>query len=122
MARQSEDSRHSKYVIRIICEGEKTEPLFFTSLCDKLLDENGGEEEWDVKTIPQPDIPEEKPSMADRGLYKNKKKRVKGKKDKLQPEVQGQPPLSWIRLSRSKHTIFRLDAHYSQTYLCVITK
>lgn len=28
MARQSEDSRHSKYVIRIICEGEKTEPLF----------------------------------------------------------------------------------------------
>ena len=77
MARQSEDSRHSKYVIRIICEGEKTEPLFFTSLCDKLLDENGGEEEWDVKTIPQPDIPEEKPSMADRGLYKNKKKRVK---------------------------------------------
>lgn len=102
MARQSEDSRHSKYVIRIICEGEKTEPLFFTSLCDKLLDENGGEEEWDVKTIPQPDIPEEKPSMADRGLYKNKKKRVKGKKDKLQPEVQGQPPLSWIRLSRKK--------------------
>lgn len=22
----------------------------------------------------------------------------------------------------SKHTIFRLDAHYSQTYLCAITK
>lgn len=52
MARQSEDSRHSKYVIRIICEGEKTEPLFFTSLCDRLLDENDGR---DVKTIPQPD-------------------------------------------------------------------
>ena len=28
MARQSENSKHSKYVIRIICEGEKTEPLF----------------------------------------------------------------------------------------------
>ena len=81
MARQSEDSRHSKYVIRIICEGEKTEPLFFTSLCDKLLDENDGMEKWDVKTIPQPDIPEEKPSGADRGLYKNKKKKDK-KSDK----------------------------------------
>ena len=26
----------------------------------------------------------------------------------------------WI--SVGKHTIFRLDAHYSQTYLCAITK
>ena len=25
-------------------------------------------------------------------------------------------------LSYRKHTIFRLDAHYSQTYLCAITK
>lgn len=72
MARQSEDSRHSKYVIRIICEGEKTEPLFFTSLCDRLLDENDGR---DVKTIPQPDIPVENASVSDRGLYKNKKEK-----------------------------------------------
>ena len=34
MARNNENTRHSKYVIRIVCEGEKTEPLFFTSLCD----------------------------------------------------------------------------------------
>lgn len=102
MARQSENSRHSKYVIRIICEGEKTEPLFFTSLCDKLLDENEGREEWDVKTIPQPDIPDETQSVSDRGLYKSKMKKIKGKKNKLQQEVQGQPPLSWIHLSRKK--------------------
>lgn len=75
MARQSENSKHSKYVIRIICEGEKTEPLFFTSLCDKLLDENEGREEWDVKTIPQPDIPDETQSVSDRGLYKSKMKK-----------------------------------------------
>ena len=25
-------------------------------------------------------------------------------------------------LFNGKHTIFRLDAHYSQTYLCAITK
>lgn len=99
MARQSEDSRHSKYVIRIICEGEKTEPLFFTSLCDRLLDENDGR---DVKTIPQPDIPVENASVSDRGLYKNKKKKIKGKISTLLPEAQGHPPLSWIRLSRKK--------------------
>ena len=25
-------------------------------------------------------------------------------------------------INASKHSIFRLDAHYSQTYLCAITK
>lgn len=36
MARTSENKRHSKYVIRIVCEGDKTEPLFFTDLCDQF--------------------------------------------------------------------------------------
>ena len=30
--------------------------------------------------------------------------------------------LSLSLLCGSKHSIFRLDAHYSQTYLCAITK
>ena len=100
MARPSEDSRHSKYVIRIICEGEKTEPLFFTSLCDRLIDGNYGTDNWDVKTIPQPDIPEEEPSTSDRGWYRNKKKKIKGEKPRQ--EIEGQPPLSWVLLSRKK--------------------
>lgn len=102
MARQSEDSRHSKYVIRIICEGEKTEPLFFTSLCDRLLDKSIGMDEWDVRTIPQPNIPDETSLSSDRGLYRNKKKKIKGKSGLLHQKVQGQPPLSWIHLSRKK--------------------
>lgn len=102
MARQSEDSRHSKYVIRIICEGEKTEPLFFTSLCDRLLDKSMGMDEWDVRTIPQPNIPDETSLSSDRGLYRNKKKKIKGKSGLLHQKVQGQPPLSWIHLSRKK--------------------
>lgn len=102
MARQSEDTKHSKYVIRIICEGEKTEPLFFTSLCDKLLDESHEAENWDVKTIPQPDIPEEKPSASARGWYKNKKRKIKGKMPVEERELAGQPPLSWVLLSRKK--------------------
>lgn len=79
MARQSEDTKQSKYVIRIICEGEKTEPLFFTSLCDKLIDGSYDTGNWDVRTIPQPDIPEEKTLVTNRGWYKRKRKRQKAK-------------------------------------------
>ena len=53
MARTSENKRHSKYVIRIVCEGDKTEPLFFTDLCDRY----GDSKDFDVRTIPQPNIP-----------------------------------------------------------------
>ena len=56
MARTSENKRHSKYVIRIVCEGDKTEPLFFTDLCDRFY---GDSKDFDVRTIPQPNIPVE---------------------------------------------------------------
>lgn len=102
MVRQSEDTKQSKYVIRIICEGEKTEPLFFTSLCDRLIDESYEMNHWDVKTIPQPDIPEEKPSVSDRGWYKTKNRKTKGKEPKQKRELTGQPPLNWVHLSRKK--------------------
>lgn len=44
MARNNRNIRHSKYVIRIVCEGDKTEPLFFTSLCALYCKENASEE------------------------------------------------------------------------------
>ena len=53
MARTNENKRHSKYVIRIVCEGDKTEPLFFTDLCDQFY---GDSKDFDVRTIPQPNI------------------------------------------------------------------
>ena len=60
MARNNENTRHSKYVIRIVCEGEKTEPLFFTSLCDLYFKDC---EDMDVRTIPQPNIPQDESNM-----------------------------------------------------------
>ena len=56
MARNNENTRHSKYVVRIVCEGEKTEPLFFTSLCDLYCRDC---DDMDVRTIPQPNIPQD---------------------------------------------------------------
>ena len=75
MARNNENTRHSNYVIRIVCEGDKTEPLFFTSLCDLYCKGNDG---MDVRTIPQPHIPQgEETDDSPRGSYKGKKRKVK---------------------------------------------
>ena len=87
MARTSENKRHSKYVIRIVCEGDKTEPLFFTDLCDQFY---GDSKDFDVRTIPQPNIPvEDAEADSSRGSYKGKKRKVKsgGQKDVAEDEV-----------------------------------
>lgn len=95
MARTSENKRHSKYVIRIVCEGDKTEPLFFTDLCDQFY---GDSKDFDVRTIPQPNIPvEDAEADSSRGSYKGKKRKVKsgGQKDVAEDEViTGVPPLN----------------------------
>lgn len=101
MARTSENKRHSKYVIRIVCEGDKTEPLFFTDLCDRFY---GDSKDFDVRTIPQPNIPvEDAEADSSRGSYKGKKRKVKsgGQKDVAEDEViTGVPPLKWVLYAR----------------------
>lgn len=102
MARQNEDTRHSKYVIRIICEGEKTEPLFFTFLCDRLIDGIYNIGDCDIQTIPQPDVPQEDPVPINRGSYKGKKRQIKEGKTKPKVVIEGIPPLKWVRFARKK--------------------
>ena len=99
MARSNENTRHSNYVIRIVCEGDKTEPLFFTSLCDKFCTDR---EALDVRTIPQPYIPEnEEPGNSPRGSYKGKKRKTKnGDKPTEEIEITGIPPLKWVLYAR----------------------
>lgn len=100
MARANENKRHSKYVIRIVCEGDKTEPLFFTDLCDQFY---GDSKDFDVRTIPQPNIPvEDAEADSSRGSYKGKKRRVKpGQSNVAEEEViTGVPPLKWVLYAR----------------------
>lgn len=101
MARTNENKRHSKYVIRIVCEGDKTEPLFFTDLCDQFY---GDSKDFDVRTIPQPNIPvEDAGADSSRGNYKGKKRKVKsgGQKNVAEDEVIiGVPPLKWVLYAR----------------------
>ncbi|MGN1232892.1 MAG: RloB family protein [Candidatus Cryptobacteroides sp.] len=99
MARNSENTHHSKYVIRIVCEGNKTEPLFFTSLCDIYCKDRDA---MDVKTVPQPFIPEEEgPLDTSRGTYRGKRRKVKaGNKPTEEVVITGPPPLNWVRYAR----------------------
>lgn len=101
MARKNEDTRHSKSVIRIVCEGDKTEPLFFSDLCNTYFHDN---EYVDIRTIPQPYVPEEADDVnhTKRGWHKGKKRKVKASQKK-EPEpiiISGQPPLKWVQYAR----------------------
>lgn len=99
VARNKENTRHSNYVIRIVCEGNKTEPLFFTSLCDLYCKDKGA---MDVRTIPQPYIPEdEKPDNSARGNYKGKKRKIKAVNNPVEDvALSGAPPLKWVLYAR----------------------
>ena len=100
MARNNVNTRHSKYVIRIVCEGDKTEPLFFTSLCDQYCKDT---ENLDVRTIPQPYIPQnEEVDNSSRGSYIGKKRKIKtdGKAADEDIVIIGAPPLKWVQYAR----------------------
>lgn len=100
MARNNENTRHSNYVIRIVCEGDKTEPLFFTSLCDLYCKDRDA---MDVRTIPQPYIPEDEgPDNSARGGYKGKKRKVRtnGNEPAEDVVISGVPPLKWVQYAR----------------------
>jgi hypothetical protein len=99
MARRSENSRHSKYVIRIVCEGDKTEPLFFTDLCDTYYYKDAA---MDVRTIPQPPaVQEEEATEAStrRGSYQGKKRKVSTNSNE-EVKITGAPPLKWVSYAR----------------------
>ena len=90
-------------MIRIVCEGDKTEPLFFTDLCDIYC---FGDSSIDVRTIPQPPIVEEEVSRESsvRGFYRGKKRKTRNSDEQtIEPEkvqITGAPPLKWVKYAR----------------------
>lgn len=97
MARNREQNRHCNHVIRIICEGEKTEPLFFTALCERYVTTKG----IDAKTVPQAPVADETEELStERGSYKGKKRQVKQLPAEDAPVISGAPPLKWVVYAR----------------------
>lgn len=101
MARKNENSRHSKFILRIVCEGDKTEPLFFSDLCNAYY---ADDEYVDFRTIPQPYTPEENNAedQTTRGWHKSKKRKVRDSAADAAnaPVICGQPPLKWVLYAR----------------------
>ena len=97
MARASENTRTSQYVLKVVCEGEKTEPLFFTSLFEQYFSDKG----IIASTVPQPKIPEDNDDVSrERGGYKGKKRTTASSPIDDEPVIKGQPPLKWVRYAR----------------------
>lgn len=97
MARASENTRTSQYVLKVVCEGEKTEPLFFTSLFEQYFSDKG----IIASTVPQPKIPEDNDDVSrERGGYRGKKRTTASSPIDDEPVIKGQPPLKWVRYAR----------------------
>lgn len=93
MARTNENSKQSRYVLKVVCEGEKTEPLFFTSLFEEYFSDC----DIDASTVPQPNIPEDNDDVSrTRGGYKGKKRVTSASPIDAEPVIKGQPPLKWV--------------------------
>ncbi len=94
----------SNYTILIICEGEKTEPLFFNSIRDELIDGkyNNNIRKITLKIAPEPH-PEDENETSTIVRHKPKRKKRRTKKvssiDNDETEINilsGQPPLRWV--------------------------
>jgi len=88
--------------ILIICEGEKTEPLFFNAIRDRLLDNKYNNEARNIKLTIAPEPLVESDEKQDTKI-KHKPKRKKRKTKKVEgiiPIEDGQPPLRWVKTAQ----------------------
>jgi len=118
----------SNYTILIICEGEKTEPLFFQSISDELID---GKYNNDIRKVilriaPEPII-EEEDFLNVEIKHKHKRNKRQTKKvtsiDNDLEEIKilsGKPPLRWVLTAKEQlktgeydevWTVFDNDEH-----------
>lgn len=105
MARRNENTRQSRYVIHIICEGEKTEPLFFNSLRDRIIEGVYNIGDVEIIIVPKLHLPDANTSDEhSRGKYKGRKRTtnrssVAGNSAEEQI-ITGVPPLKWVLYAR----------------------
>lgn len=87
--------RNSEYSILIICEGEKTEPLFFNSIRDRIIDKTYDVGDIKITIRPEPEVEDEKEKSSgeiEHRAYKGRKRTTKNPKN----EIKGIPPLKWV--------------------------
>jgi len=89
--------KKSPYTILLICEGENTEPNFFKSIRDGIIDK-----EFDIGNVkltiyPEPKIEEEPLSKANvKHKPERKKRKLKKTDSEIEIKITGAAPLSWV--------------------------
>lgn len=85
----------SRYSILIICEGENTEPLFFNSIRDGIINK-----EFDVDVVltisPEPRVETQEKLKPVKHKKKRKKRALKQAKGEEPEVITGAPPLKWV--------------------------
>ncbi|WP_459186996.1 RloB family protein [Parabacteroides sp. APC149_11_2_Y6] len=103
--RKIKNPRQSRKVIHIICEGTHTEPQFFGSIRDRVIDGKYNIGNCEINIIPKPINSDDSNivgTVEPRGSYKPKKKRTAIKDAETEVEIlKGFPvPLNWIKTAQ----------------------
>lgn len=90
-------AKKTKYTILIICEGDKTEPLFFGVIRDEVKNGYYGIGEVEITIRPEPNV--EETNIVQTSPYKPKRKKLQLRRTTVgdEPEtIKGIPPLKWV--------------------------
>ncbi|MDR0864547.1 MAG: RloB family protein [Candidatus Symbiothrix sp.] len=94
--------RSTEYNILIICEGTNTEPLFFNSIRDRIIDKVFDIEDVVINILPKPKIEGEGDEEEVSGHGKKRRKRELKQGTKPVEEISGTPPEKWIRAAQKE--------------------
>lgn len=88
--------RQSKHTLLIICEGKNTEPYFFNSIRDRILE--GKYLTEDIQMHIRPEVEEEEEVEQKNVEYKPKRKprKLLAGNRPVEAEIPGVPPLKWV--------------------------
>lgn len=90
--------KKSAYTILIICEGQNTEPQFFRTIRDCIIDGEYdlGIENCKIEIRPEPRVEQEPES----NIRKRKKRTLRIVEEEPDEDIKGVPPLKWVQAGR----------------------
>lgn len=91
-------ARPSNYTLLIICEGENTEPQFFRSIRDRIMEGRYPVEDMRITIRPEPKPDEQEGADEQPNKLKpvRKQRLLRPAKKAVEGAVEGRPPLKWV--------------------------
>jgi hypothetical protein len=89
-------ARKSQYTLLIICEGENTEPNFFDSIRDRIMDNRYPVEDMVITIRPEPTSENDSEETESELRPKRRARMLLPAKRPVEGEISGVPPLKWV--------------------------